>query len=78
MKFISLLLALLIIGFLATKQLGSGSSNSDLVEIVDELDIVVPEMPSAPNDIQTFENDVNDLIQNAADKRRAAEAALND
>lgn len=78
MKFISLLIALLIIGFLVKKQLDSSSSNTEYEAIISHENITVPKVPTAPKDVQKFEQDINKFMLDAADQRaQALEASLN-
>ncbi|MFT7184904.1 MAG: hypothetical protein ACI84K_000271 [Pseudohongiellaceae bacterium] len=78
MKFISLLLALLIVGFLVKKQLNSSAPSSEINDIVNEVDLLVPEVPTAPKNIQKFEEDINEFMSDAADQRkREVEESLN-
>ena len=78
MRIISLLIALLIIGFLVKKQLDSNSSTTEYEDIISNENITVPKVPTAPNDVQKFEKDMNEFILNAADQRaKEVENALN-
>jgi hypothetical protein len=78
MRFISLLIALLIIGFLVKKQLDSDSSSTEYEDIISNENITVPKVPTAPKDIQRFEKDINEFMLNAADQRaKEVEKSLN-
>jgi len=78
MKFISLLIALLIIGFLVKKQLDSSSSNTEYEEIIGNKTITVPKVPTAPKDVQKFEKDINKFMLEATDQReKEMEESLN-
>ena len=69
MRLISLLLALLLIGFLVIKQLDSSSSNNKIEEVLKSEDINAPKVPSSPKDLREFDEDINKFIQDNADKR---------
>lgn len=69
MKLISLLIALVIVGFLVKTQLDSSSSNAEYDEITNNTNIEVPKVPTAPKDVQKFEKDMNQFMDDAADKR---------
>ncbi len=78
MRIISLLIALLIIGFLVNKQLDSNSSSREYEDIISNENITVPKVPTAPNGIQKFEKDMNEFMLNAADQRaKELEKSLN-
>jgi hypothetical protein len=69
MKFISLLIALVIIGVLVKTQLNSNSSNAVPEDLRGNEDVSVPKVPTAPKDVPKFEQDINEFIDNSADKR---------
>ena len=69
MKLISLLIALLLIGLLVNKQLNSSSSQKQLEELTDIEDVDVPKVPSSPEDINKFEDEINEFVLDSADKR---------
>jgi len=78
MKFISLLIALLIVGLLVKKQMDSSSSSSEYDDITGNEIINVPKAPTAPKDVQKFEKDINEFMLNAADQRaKKVEESLN-
>ena len=78
MRVISLLIALLVIGFLVKKQLDSNSLSTEYEDIISNENITVPKVPTAPKDVQKFEKDMNEFILNAADQRaKEVEKALN-
>jgi len=70
MKFISLLIALLIIGFLVKKQLDSSSSNPEYEAMINNENLTARKVPTAPKDVQKFEKDINEFMLNAADQRK--------
>ncbi len=77
MRLISLLLALLLIGFLITTQLGNSSSKNQANEIIDDENIDV-QVPSSPKELQKFESDINKFVQDNADERaKKLEESLN-
>ncbi len=69
MKMISMLLALLLVGYLAQQQLASTSANSALQDTLSKEGISVPKVPTSLNDVKRFEVDMNKLMQDAADKK---------
>jgi len=78
MKLISLLVALLLIGLLIAKQLKPNSSSNDIENILGSEKFTTPKVPTSPQELQAFENDINKLIQDSADKRaRELEESLN-
>ena len=78
MKLISLLIALLIIGFLVNKQLNSSSSLKEHDDISDNKNISTPKVPTSPKDVKKFEKEMNDFMQDAAaQKAKRMEDALN-
>jgi len=79
MKLISLLIALLIVGFLVKKQLDSSSSNTEYDNLISTENITVPKVPSAPKDVQKFEKDINEFMLDASEQRAKEVAeSLND
>ncbi|MFT6266782.1 MAG: hypothetical protein ACJAWS_002946 [Oleiphilaceae bacterium] len=78
MKFISLLIALLIIGFLVKKQLDPSSSNTEYEDMISNESIAVPKVPTVPKEVQKFEKDINQFMLDAADQRaKGVEESLN-
>ena len=69
MKLISLLVALLIMGLLVSKQLSSSSSEKKLEQAVEVNGVELPKVPSSPKDLDKFEKDLNQFIQNNANER---------
>lgn len=69
MRLIGLLVALLIIGFVIVKQLDSGSSKHRAYEVLDDHDMNQIELPSTPADLDKFEKNLNQFVQDAADQR---------
>ncbi|MGK0500210.1 MAG: hypothetical protein ACJAYG_001857 [Oceanicoccus sp.] len=76
MKFISLLIALLIVGLLVKKQLESGSYRAEYEDIISNENITAPRIPMAPEDIQNFEKDINKFMLDSAKQRKKAAEAL--
>ncbi|MCK5354687.1 MAG: hypothetical protein KAJ63_06180 [Methyloprofundus sp.] len=69
MKLISLLIALLLTGLLVKQQLDSSSSNTEVEEVVNSEGITTPKIPTSSKDIRKFEDDMNNFMQDTADKR---------
>ena len=72
MRLILLLIALTIVGLLVKQQLTSSSSNDKYENVISDENLSTPKVPSSPQDINKFENDMNDFLQDAA-KNRARE-----
>ena len=66
MKFISLIITILIIGFIVKKQLNSNIVNKDAIN---QNNIGVPKVPTAPEDVHKFKEDINKFMENTEDKR---------
>jgi len=78
MKLISLLISLLLVGFLVMQQLNSSSSVDKSIEGLDTGSVDVPKLPTSPEGVSKFEKDINSYIQDNADKRsQELEATLN-
>jgi hypothetical protein len=75
MKFISLLIALIIIGLLVKQQLEPSPSNQELEIIVNEEALNVPQVPNKPEGIEQFEKDINKFMIEGAIKKE--EESLN-
>ncbi len=69
MRLIGILIVLAIIGLLVKQQLDSGSSSDRYEEVSEETGVSVPRVPTAAGDVQKFENEMNDFMQDAASKR---------
>lgn len=69
MKFISLLIALLIVGFLIKKQLNPSPTNAELKDAFSSENVTIPNVPTHPNDVQKFEHDINEFMLDSADGR---------
>lgn len=67
MKLISLLIALLIIGLLIKGQLNSSSTAQQ--DIINDGNIAAPKIPTAPQDVKKFEQDINAFMLDTADQR---------
>ena len=67
MKFISLIITILIIGFIVKKQMNSSTVTKDAIN--NGNDFTTPKIPTAPEDVQKFREDINELMQNTKDKR---------
>ena len=70
MKLLSLLLALLLIGFVIKKQLDTNSTSQKLEELIESEGIDTPKLPSSANEYSKFEKDINDFVLDSADKRK--------
>lgn len=68
MKFISLLIASLIVGFLLYQQLGP-SKNLEMPNTPTP-DITKPKIPTAPKEVQKFKQDMNQYMDELSDKRK--------
>ena len=78
MRLISLLIGLVLIAFLISKQLASDSPSRDIAAIIEEDGISLPKVPVSPKDLKAFEADMNAFIENAASERKEElEKALN-
>ena len=66
MKFISLIITVLIIGFIVKKQMNSNTVNKDAIS---HDSISVPKVPATPENVQKFKKDMNQFMKNSADKR---------
>ena len=70
MKLLSLLLALLLIGFVIKKQLDTNSTSQKLEELIERDGIDAPKLPSSANEYSKFEKDINNFVLDSADKRK--------
>ena len=70
MRLISLLIGLVIIAYLISKQLEPDSSSNDIDDIIDQQDIALPKVPVSPKDIKGFETEMNKFIQDTAANRQ--------
>jgi len=77
MKFISLIIALLIVGFLVKKQLDSSSSSTESQDIINNENILAPKVPTAPKDVRKFEKDINEFMLDADKRAKEVEESLN-
>jgi hypothetical protein len=78
MKLISLLIVLLLIGFLVKKQLDSGSSSTEYDEIIESKNLSTPKVPSSPKGVKKFDVEINDFMKESAEeKERKLEEVLN-
>ena len=71
MRVIATLLALLIVGFLIYKQLGSGSVQQKQ-ETNAVSDVGGPQVPTNPNEVKQFGAQMNSYMKEEAEKRAAA------
>lgn len=69
MKLISLLIGLVIIAYLISKQLVAESPSSDINAIFDKQEIALPKIPVTQKDVKGFEVDMNKFIQDTAAER---------
>ena len=69
MRLISILLVLVLIAFLVMKQLNSDSSRNNVEEALDTGGVKTPKVPTSPEDIQEFEEDINKFMQENTEKR---------
>jgi len=77
MKFVSILLALLLITFLVVKKINSGTSDERINEVIENKNIEAPRVPTSPKDIPKFEEDINNFIQdNAKERARKLESKI--
>ncbi len=77
MKLISLLIAVVIVGFLLKNQLTSNSSSAEHERISEGGSVEVPDVPSAPEEVQNFEKDINTFIlDNPGQRMKEAEESL--
>lgn len=68
MKFISLLLALLIIGFLITKKLGG---NDSTIQVLDSNNAGhTLSVPKEQSGLQKFEKEINEFVLDTAEQRK--------
>ena len=78
MKLISLLISLLLVGFLVMQQLNSSSSVDKSIGGLDTESVDIPKVPTSLQGVSKFEKDINSYIQDNADKRaQELEASLN-
>jgi len=70
MKLIALLIAVLLVAFLAMKQLDSSPSKKQIEEeISNSENIKAPKVPTSPDGLESFEKDIDKFIQENADNR---------
>lgn len=70
MRIIVILLALLAVGFLISRQLDTGSgSTAEIEKAAEGAGMDVPRVPSRPQDVQGFEQDMNKFMNDAAAER---------
>lgn len=72
MKLLSILIVLVIVAFLAVKQLDSSSSSNKAAEILGSENSAAIKAPTSVKDLQKFEDDMNKLMQDSTEKRRDA------
>ncbi len=80
MKMISMLIALLIVGYLAQKQLASTSTidNSAVEDALGGAGVSSVEVPTSLEDVKKLEVDLNKLVQDNVDKQTMALGELLD
>ena len=69
MKFLSLLITLLIIGFLANKQLNSDSPLITQEDITGSKHSNIPAIPTSLKGVEQFKQDMNGFIEDNTKKR---------
>ena len=73
MRLLSLVLTLAIMAFLINKQLSSGSPSADIDANIDgsptTQPIALPSVPSSPEDLEGFENDMQQLLNDLSKQR---------
>ena len=69
MKLISLLITLLIIGFLANKQLNSGSPFITQEDITGSSHSNIPAIPTSLKEVEQFKQDMNEFMEENTKKR---------
>ncbi len=74
MKMISMLIALLIVGYLAQKQLGSTSTinNAAVEDAMGGEGVSSVDVPTSLEDVKQLEVDLNKLVQDNVDKKAIA------
>tara|TARA_R110001592_G_scaffold321037_1_gene599362 strand:+ start:103236 stop:103472 length:237 start_codon:yes stop_codon:yes gene_type:complete len=70
-RIIATLLALIIVGFLISKQLGSGSVQQKQ-ETHAVSDLGAPKVPANPNEVKQFGTQMNSYMKEESEKRAAA------
>lgn len=68
MRVITLLITILIIGFLVKQKLGSDSSSTD-EKVSSPNNTTIPQVPTTPQDIGKFKNDLNKFIHEKNEQR---------
>lgn len=70
MRIISIIIVLLIVAYLVSKQLTpETSSRSANGTMENTQDVTAPIVPTAPQDVNNFKNDMNKYIQDTASER---------
>jgi len=70
MRIISLLITLLIIGFLINQQMSSKSSSQRSIDdFFDAQGISAPKTPTSPEEVKIFEKEINKFMQDSALER---------
>lgn len=78
MRLISLLLGLVILAYFISKQLASNKPESEITQTLDQQEISTPRVPTTPQDVKKFEANMNDFMQDAAEKRAKALEKIED
>ncbi len=72
MRIISILVGLMILAYLHTRQVTPEAPSSDVNTVMDNNEIAVPKVPTAPENIKDFKTDMNKFIQDTASERNKA------
>ena len=71
MRLISLLLTLLLVGYLIATQLGHKSQlNNEALNASDTENLSVPRVPTSPKDLPKFKEDINKYLDDSLKKKR--------
>lgn len=74
MQFIVILIALVLVGLLVQKQFSTPDPKIEAVK--QEVGVDVPTVPSRPQDMQQFNHDVNQMLQDQAAEQQEKLKAL--
>ena len=69
MRIISILVGLLILAYLSSKQATPEAPSRDLDTVTDNKEITLPKVPTAPENVKDFKTDINKFIQDTASER---------
>ena len=68
MKLISMLLALLIVGYLVLQQVNKPAA-TDAVDAASHAEAEPPKVPTQPQDVQAFKQDINQFMHDSKARR---------